>query len=149
MDTSEIPKGPGTDWFRLKEIWRSMLKRCENVRCKDHCHYGGRGIRVCEEWHDFEVFYEWALSHGYRSDLTLDRVANNKGYNPGNCRWVSRKAQANNRTTAARYTIDGKTRTLAQWCREYGIEPYNVLHRLEDGWSIKEAVMTPKRGRKR
>ena len=147
IDSDDIPKGPGTDWFRLREVWRSMLKRCENPRCKDYPHYGRRGIRVCDAWHDFETFYEWAMSNGYRSDLTVDRVANNKGYNPGNCRWVTRKAQANNRTTASRYTIDGRTRTLAQWCREYNIPSHVVVHRMEDGWDVKRAITGPVRKR--
>lgn len=133
---------------RLREIWRSMRKRTTNPACKDYAHYGGRGIRMCKEWEeDFDAFERWALDNGYRQDLTVDRVANNKGYNPGNCRWVTRKAQANNRTTASRYTIDGRTRTLAQWCREYDIPAYTVIHRLEDGWDIKRAITEPRKGR--
>lgn len=133
---------------RLREIWRSMRKRTTNRACKDYPHYGGRGIRMCPEWEeDFDAFERWALDNGYRNDLTIDRVANNKGYNPGNCRWVTRKAQANNRTTASRYTIDGRTRTLAQWCREYDIEPYVVVHRIQSGWDIKRAVTEPKKAR--
>ena len=129
---------------RLREIWRSMRKRTMNKACKDYAHYGGRGIRMCKEWEeDFDAFERWALDHGYRQDLTIDRVANNKGYNPGNCRWVTRKAQANNRTTASRYTIDGRTRTLAQWCREYNIPSHVVAHRLEDGWDVKRAITEP------
>lgn len=124
-----------------------MLKRCDNVRCKDYPKYGGRGIKVCQEWYDFETFYDWAISHGYKSHLTLDRVCNNRGYNPGNCRWVSRKAQANNRTTAMYYTVDGKTRSLAQWCREYDIPPHVVVHRMEDGWDVKRAITEPRRNR--
>lgn len=135
------------EWSRLREIHRSMLKRCDNPRCKDYPKYGGRGIKVCEDWYDFEMFYNWAMSHGYRNDLTLDRVCNNRGYGPGNCRWVSRKAQANNRTTAVYYTIDGRTRSLAQWCREYDIPAHVVIHRLEDGWDVKRAITEPRRKR--
>ena len=119
-----------------------------NKACKDYPHYGGRGIRMCKEWEeDFDAFERWALDNGYRQDLTVDRVANNKGYNPGNCRWVTRKAQANNRTTASRYTIDGRTRTLAQWCREYNIPSHVVVHRMEDGWDVKRAITEPVRKR--
>lgn len=125
-----------------------MRKRCSNPACKDYPKYGARGIRVCGEWEDFSCFREWALSHGYRDDLTLDRVNNNKGYGPGNCRWTSRKGQANNRTTASRYTVDGHTKTLAQWSRRYGVPPCTILHRIERGWSVEDAVKVPVNGRR-
>lgn len=145
MDTKNIPKGPETDWAHLREIWRGMLKRCEYRNRRDYQHYGARGIRVCDEWHDFEIFYQWAMSHGYRQGLTIDRVNNNSGYNPGNCRWISPKGQAQNRTSRSLYTMDGHTRSLTEWCRQYGIESYVVVHRVKDyGWSFEDAVKTPK-----
>lgn len=122
-----------------------MIKRCEHRNRRDYQHYGARGIRVCEEWHDFEVFYEWAMTHGYRQGLTIDRVNNNAGYNPGNCRWISARANANNRTTSSRYTVDGHTKTLTQWCRLYNIPDYVVVHRINDyGWSVEDAIKTPR-----
>lgn len=135
------------DRARLREIWRGMLKRCENPRCKDYNHYAGRRITVCGEWHDFERFREWALSHGYRADLTLDRVNNNKGYEPGNCRWVSRRSQASNRGTNTYYTIDGRTMTLQRWSEETGVPTDRIVHRMEHGWSAEKAIMTPVRRR--
>lgn len=149
MDTTTIPKGEGTDWFRLREVHRSMMKRCYNANHHTFAKYGARGIKVCEEWHDFENFYGWAMTHGYRKGLTIDRINNNAGYNPGNCRWISPRAQANNRTTARRYTIDGHTKTLSQWCSHFGIPDYVVVHRINDyGWSVEDAFKTP-RGEKR
>lgn len=141
----DVPKGPGTDWERLRGIHRGIRKRTTNPRCKDYAAYRGRGITMCEEWMDFDNFYDWAMSHGYRKDLTIDRVNNNKGYDPYNCRWVSRKGQANNRTTAKRYTIDGHTKTLVQWSREYGIPPDVILHRLERGWDLEKAIKEPRK----
>ncbi len=132
------------EYKRLREIWRGMNKRCFNPSCKDYAKYGGRGITVCDEWHeDFYAFYDWAVTHGYRNDLTLDRVNNKKGYYPANLRWVSRKAQANNRTTAKYYAVDGHIKTLAQWSRLYGISPSTIIHRIEDGWSVEDAIKTP------
>lgn len=133
------------DWPRLREIWRGMHKRCENPRCHDYPKYGAKGITVCREWDEFEPFFHWAKAHGYRSDYTLERVAVTRGYSPGNCRWISRKAQAYNRTTNTRYTIDGHTKTLAEWSKEYGVPAYAICHRLESGWSVEDAVKTPKR----
>lgn len=136
------------DYRRLREIWRSCYKRCENPRCKDYGKYGAKGIRMYPPWReDFNTFYQWAITHGYRNDLTLERVSVNRGYNPGNCIWVSRKAQAYNRRTNTRYTIDGHTKTLQEWAQTYGVPPDVIVHRLEDGWGLEEAIKTPRKGR--
>jgi hypothetical protein len=135
------------EYKRLREIWRSMRKRTMNKACKDYAHYGGRGIRVCPQWaDDFEAFYQWAMAHGYRNDLTLDRVCNYRGYGPGNCRWVSRKHQALNRSTNTRLDIDGKIRTISQWAELSGTADYTICRRLERGWTEKEAVFGKKEG---
>lgn len=76
---------------RLREIWRTMKKRCHNPKNRDYAHYGAHGIRVCKEWQDFDAFKEWALAHGYDNTKTLDRMNNNVGYSPTNCRWISRR----------------------------------------------------------
>ena len=143
-----MPEGKSAEYKRLREIWRSCYKRCENPQCKDFPKYGGHGIRMCPEWReDFNAFYEWAMTHGYRNDLTLERVSVNRGCNPGNCIWISRKAQAYNRHTNRRYTIDGHTLTLQEWSGRYGVPPDVIIHRLEDGWGLEEAVKTPRKGR--
>lgn len=82
---------------RLYRIWGGMKNRCYNSHQINYKHYGGRGIAVCEEWlHDFTAFRDWAMSHGYRDDLTIDRIDNDKGYSPDNCRWVTMSEQRKN-----------------------------------------------------
>lgn len=83
---------------RLYRIWCHMKDRCYREGNNRYQYYGGRGIRICEEWkNDFQKFYDWAVTHGYRDDLSIDRIDNDKGYFPGNCRWVDVATQSRNR----------------------------------------------------
>lgn len=111
---------------QLYDIWKGMCRRCHDPSRKDSPKYRGRGIRVCPEWrgstepdewnHDgFLVFEQWALTHGFRPGMTLDRINNNMGYSPYNTRWISKKAQAYNRRTNVYYTYKGRTMTAKQW----------------------------------
>lgn len=82
---------------KLYGVWRSMKNRCTNPNNKDFPDYGARGISVCSEWQNFSTFQSWALVNGYAEGLTLDRKDNDGNYEPANCRWVTRKEQAQNR----------------------------------------------------
>ena len=92
----------GSSYSRLYGVWNNMRNRCYNPNKESYKHYGGRGIRVCDEWlHSFAAFKEWAMSTGYDpsapyGQCTLDRIDVNGNYEPSNCRWVDFKTQANN-----------------------------------------------------
>lgn len=122
------------------QIWSGMKRRCCNSSHKDFARYGGRGITVCEEWKTFFGFWN-DMQDGYKKDLTIDRVDNNKDYCKENCRWATRKEQANNRSSNHRITIDNVTKTLSQWTDESGLKPSTVRQRFTTyGWDIKRAL---------
>jgi hypothetical protein len=82
---------------RIYRIYNAMKTRCYNHNFPRYADYGGRGIRVCDEWlNDFQRFYNWAIENGYAPNLSIDRINNEKGYSPGNCRWATAKEQNNN-----------------------------------------------------
>src|SRR5574337_466778 len=100
---------------RLYHTWRNMVVRCRDPRARDFERYGGRGIRVCEEWESYSRFRDWAISSGYRDDLQIDRVDTERGYNPVNCRWVTCLENNRNKSNNHRLTALGETKPLASW----------------------------------
>ena len=128
----------------LRKIWGGMKKRCYDKSSKDYKNYGAKGVRICDEWlNDFESFYHWALAHGYKRGLTIDRICNSRGYSPGNCRWVTRKAQGFNKSTNTLLEARGRIQTLTQWCNEVGIRDDTLVRRLQAGWSVEDAIFKP------
>lgn len=132
-------------------VWLTMKQRCNNPNSKSFNQYGARGISVCKEWEDdFSSFYEWSIANGYKENLTIDRIDNDGNYEPSNCRWVDHFVQANNKRNNVFYEINGEKKTLAQWCREYGMD-YSVvsqrIHKLN--YDIERALTTPIKRQKR
>jgi len=100
---------------KLYKIWSGMRRRCFDKNNPAYKNYGGRGITICEEWNDFAIFREWSLANGYKDNLSIDRINNGEGYNPNNCRWATRKEQANNTRKNKIIEINNETHTLSQW----------------------------------
>lgn len=114
--------------------WRSMLARCGNPNDPYYARYGGRGIKVCDQWlHDFHCFLR---DLGLRPTIkhTLDRVNNNGNYEPGNCRWATCSEQANNRHNSVCVTYQGQTKTISQWAEVSGINKITLYWRYHQGW---------------
>jgi len=128
-------------------IWGSMHSRCENPRHPSYPDYGGRGINVCERWSDFTAFRE---DMGLRPfpDAQIERVDNDGNYEPANCRWATRVEQGNNRRSSRFLTINGETKTLAQWEHVAGLRQGSISQRLRAGWA-PEDVLVPSRLSKR
>lgn len=87
------------------------------------------------------MFYKWAMNNGYNKNLTIDRIDNNKGYYPENCRFVDKETQQRNRRTTLKYTINGKTHCLTEWCKIFNLNYQTVRARVRKyGWSIEKAL---------
>lgn len=123
---------------RLYKVWKNIKKRCFNQRCWNYKNYGGRGITICDEWkNDFPAFCRWSYKNGYNEEAPtgkceIDRIDNNKGYSPENCRWVSRKIQSRNRRSNINITIKGVTQCLEDWCQQHHIRRTNVYQYMKN-----------------
>lgn len=114
---------------RLHRIWVAMRKRCRNPNDSSFKHYGGKGIKVCEEWdNDFMTFREWALNNGYTDELSIDRIDNNKGYSPDNCRWATQREQVNNQSSNIKLVFQGKAYSPNEVSKLSGININTIYH---------------------
>ena len=129
---------------RLYSIHKGMKQRCYNPKALRYDRYGARGITVCDEWNGangFENFYEWSQLNGYSDGLTIDRIDNNKGYFPENCRWANSYEQGNNKSSNRLISANGETHTVAEWSRITGINKNTIIGRLDNlGWSEEDSV---------
>ena len=135
----------GQTGTRLYKVWQGMKRRCLDPKSHAYKDYGGRGIRLCEEWvDDFEAFRAWALANGYSDRLTIERKDNDGDYTPENCKWADIIEQANNKRSNVLLTVDGRTQTLKQWADELGLNYYTLYSRYDRGWPadriLKEAI---------
>lgn len=133
---------------RLYGIWKSIRKRCYCTTTRGYKYWGGRGIKLCDEWKDdFLSFYNWAINNKYNDSLTIDRINNSGNYEPSNCRWVTQSTQNKNRSSCNFYTFNNESHLLTEWEKILNI-PYSCLRgRIKKGWSIEKAFTTPSRNR--
>ena len=119
-----------------------MIDRCQNKSSKVWDRYGGRGIKVCERWRkSFDAFVE---DMGVpEPKMTLERIDNNKGYSPENCRWATMQEQQRNRRDTVWLTFNGKTKCLADWAQTLSVSPQAIGYRLRSGYSVEEALSKP------
>lgn len=132
----KLPKADTRPW----NSWYDMIRRCERSYVSTYHYYGGRGIKVCDRWHSFAKFWE-DMGETYKDGLTLERIDNDGNYEPENCKWVTMKEQCNNRRNSRYFTINGITRTLAQWIDTVDIKRSTVTQRYYVyGWSIEKSL---------
>lgn len=141
----------GLSKTRLYTMFLGIKARCYNQKNISYKWYGGKGIKICNEWlDDFKSFYDWAISNGYDESLprgvqTLDRIDGNKDYEPSNCRWITLAEQQRNKEHLKRYSYNGETHLLCEWSEILGINFSLLRSRVCDyGWTLEEAVENKK-----
>lgn len=129
---------------KIYGVWHCMISRCENKNDKSYKHYGYRGIKVCDEWHDITTFYEWAIKNNYQKGLMIERIDNDSDYKPSNCKFSDYLEQANNKRSNLIIFYDGEYYTLANICRKLDLKYSTVRDRIKRyGYSELEALTKP------
>lgn len=150
--TKEINKALNTKhgfyYHPLYHVWINMMNRCYNSENSAFKHYGGRGIFVCDRWHDIANFVHDNEFLGYKNK-TIDRRENDKGYSPDNCRWITKKEQNLNKRSNILITYNNATKTLYEWARDLGLRYSLLYQRIQtQRLSVEEAFTKPHRVKK-
>ena len=136
-------KRHGLTGTRIYLIWQAMLNRCRNSNVAGYGYYGGRGVKVCDRWLTFENFL--ADMGDVSVGRTIERINNDGDYEPRNVRWATYRDQSRNKSNNRLLSFKGQTKILADWANDLGITPGALIYRLDyKGWSIEEALTTPK-----
>lgn len=135
----------GLSKTRLYHIWEGIKQRCTNKNEKHWDRYGGRGITLCKEWYEFMPFHDWAFANGYDENApvhacTIDRIDNDKGYSPDNCRWVTSKQNTRNRAITIKQTINGKVYTIPEIAEVFGINENTIRYRYHAGYRGEQLI---------
>jgi hypothetical protein len=121
--------------------WNNIIQRCTNPNSTAYASYGGRGIKVCDEWLTFEGFIK---EMGERQEgMTLERINNELGYFKDNCKWATRRQQANNRRSNVKLEYMGKIMSIADWARKVGLSKGTLTSRIKHGWTVERALTEP------
>lgn len=151
QSNSELHKTHGKSNTRLFHVWMNMKQRCNNPNHHAYDEYGGRGIKICNEWEsDFESFEKWAFANGYDENApkrmcTLDRIDVNGNYEPCNCRFISNAEQQGNKRNNVFVVYHGEKATIAEWARRTGLTHSTIRCRLRRGWDVERTLTTPMR----
>lgn len=123
------------------QVWADMKQRCKNPHIRNYKNYGGRGVKVCDEWENFENFCKWADENGYvpGCGLSIDRIDVNGDYCPGNCRWAKKEVQERNKRNNVMITFNGETKCAQDWSHEFGLARSALAKRI-NGKSQEEVM---------
>jgi len=133
----------GKSKTKVYRVWADMLQRCQNPKSCNYKFYGARGIKVCDRWQDFENFLA-DMGERPTEHHSIERIEVNGNYEPGNCRWATRKEQYRNRRNNRLITFQGKTLTLGDWAAEIGLSSNSLSSRINTHkWPIEKALTTP------
>jgi hypothetical protein len=140
--SAERRRTHGDSTAQLYKCWRGMCERCTYARHRDYKNYGGRGITVCDEWQEYPQFKAWCIANGYAPGLQIDRIDNNKGYSPDNCRWVDCITNSRNTRQNVWVTAFGESKVAAAWAEDARcVCSANTLRgRLRKGWHPEDAI---------
>jgi hypothetical protein len=127
-------------------IWNNLISRCTNPKNTRYARYGGRGIGVCERWAADFVNFLADMGRRPSSAHSIDRIDNDRGYSPDNCRWATRKEQCRNRASSRFIEFAGASRTAAEWAELIGVSQTTLHARLKAGWTVERALTQPLRG---
>ena len=131
----------GLSYDGIYATWKSMIRRCGDVKYSQFEHYGLRGISVCERWLQIENFL---TDMGPRpSGTSLERIDVNGHYEPGNCRWASQREQMQNMRTTVKMTLNGETKSIHDWATQLAVSPRTLATRKRSGWSDERTLTTP------
>lgn len=116
---------------KIYHIWSAMCQRCANPKADNYHRYGGRGIKIYDEWFNFIDFYKWALSNGYKNGLSIERIDVNGNYCPENCAWIPVKDQYENKRNTVTFTFNGITHSISRWAKILNVNRETLSYRIK------------------
>lgn len=135
----------GCEGTKIYRLWSYMKERCYSENHKSYKNYGGRGIKVCDEWLEAKTFIEWCFKNGYEEGLSLDRIDVNGNYEPNNCRFITIKEQQRNKRNSKFIEINGVTKVASEWAELAGLDRQTIYYRIKKG---EKGIMLLRKGRK-